>query len=237
VTHNGADATLLVNQPDTTWRCNDDSHGTLMPAIDFANPSGGQYDVWVGTYDASSHNPATFYITELASNNPGVHLGTATPPPTPPPYVPPTPPTGVTGLSTAALAGNSTPVTLAPGFMPDPHTVIGTSGGEVMASSLGITASNGGYCTGYISANPDHIFTSSGSFPYLRIDAVGANSGDTTMVILDPTGQYRCDDDGGGYPNPRIAGAFPPGTYRVWVGSYGSGEFHQYSLSFTEAQP
>jgi hypothetical protein len=69
-THNGADATLLVNQPDTSWRCNDDSHGTLMPTIDFYNPMGGQYDVWVGTYDGSSRNPATFYITELSGNHP-----------------------------------------------------------------------------------------------------------------------------------------------------------------------
>lgn len=69
-TQNGADAMLLVNDPNASWRCNDDSHGTLMPAIDFANPISGQYDVWVGTYDGTSHNPATFYITELDSNHP-----------------------------------------------------------------------------------------------------------------------------------------------------------------------
>lgn len=75
VTANGADATLLINQPDTNWRCNDD-HGRsdwgnpLMPAIEFRNPMGGRYDIWVGTYDASSRNPATLYVTELDSNHP-----------------------------------------------------------------------------------------------------------------------------------------------------------------------
>ena len=75
VTANGADATLLVNLPNTRWRCNDD-HGhsdwgnSLMPAIDFRNPQSGRYDVWVGTYDASRRNPATLYVTELDSNHP-----------------------------------------------------------------------------------------------------------------------------------------------------------------------
>jgi hypothetical protein len=75
ITDNGADATLLINQPDTRWRCNDDHHRSgwgngLMPAIDFRNPQSGRYDVWVGTYDASSRNPATLYVTELDSNHP-----------------------------------------------------------------------------------------------------------------------------------------------------------------------
>ena len=77
VTANGADATLLINQPNTQWRCNDD-HGrggegwanALMPAIDFTRPPTGRYDIWVGTYDASSHNPATLFDTELDSNHP-----------------------------------------------------------------------------------------------------------------------------------------------------------------------
>lgn len=75
VTDNGADATLLINQPDGSWRCNDD-HGhsdwtnNLMPAIDFHNPQSGRYDIWVGTYDASARNPATLYVTELDRNHP-----------------------------------------------------------------------------------------------------------------------------------------------------------------------
>ena len=69
-THNGADAVLLINDAHGNWRCNDDSFGTFMPTVDFVNPAGGQYDVWVGTYDASSGNPSTLYITELDSNHP-----------------------------------------------------------------------------------------------------------------------------------------------------------------------
>lgn len=69
-TRNGADATLLVNTPDAHWRCNDDSYGGRMPTIDFHNPQPGRYDVWVGTYEGSRRNPATFHVTELDSNHP-----------------------------------------------------------------------------------------------------------------------------------------------------------------------
>lgn len=70
ITRNGADATLLVNTPDARWRCNDDSYGGRMPTIDFRNPQPGRYDVWVGTYEGSRRNPATFHVTELDSNHP-----------------------------------------------------------------------------------------------------------------------------------------------------------------------
>lgn len=75
ITQNDSDATLLVNEPNGRWRCNDD-HGhsdwthPLMPVIDFHNPQAGRYDVWVGTYDTSSNNPAVFHVTELESNHP-----------------------------------------------------------------------------------------------------------------------------------------------------------------------
>lgn len=75
ITGNNSDATLVINEPNGHWRCNDDHHregwgNNLMPTIDFANPPAGRYDIWVGTYDASSHNPATLHVTELDSNHP-----------------------------------------------------------------------------------------------------------------------------------------------------------------------
>ncbi|MFK7791954.1 MAG: trypsin-like serine protease [Devosiaceae bacterium] len=47
-----ADTTLLINQPDGEWLCNDDRvEGDLNPEIFFAQPLTGQYDIWVGTYE------------------------------------------------------------------------------------------------------------------------------------------------------------------------------------------
>lgn len=47
-----SDTTLLINQPDGQWLCNDDRvEGDLNPEIFFAQPMTGQYDIWVGTYE------------------------------------------------------------------------------------------------------------------------------------------------------------------------------------------
>lgn len=75
ITANGADATMVINQPNAQWRCNDDHHrggwgNPTMPVIDFINPAAGRYDIWVGSYDASAHNEALLYVTELDVNHP-----------------------------------------------------------------------------------------------------------------------------------------------------------------------
>lgn len=57
------DTMLLVNDPTATWYCNDDAYG-LDPAIRFNNPSSGQYDIWVGTYNRSRVHNSVIYITE-----------------------------------------------------------------------------------------------------------------------------------------------------------------------------
>lgn len=58
------DTMLLINAPDTSWHCNDDSDG-LNPAVRFANPPSGQYDVWIGTYGRDRVYNTTVYVTEL----------------------------------------------------------------------------------------------------------------------------------------------------------------------------
>lgn len=43
------DTTLVINDAEGNWVCNDDSDG-LNPAVSFQNAPSGQYDVWVGTF-------------------------------------------------------------------------------------------------------------------------------------------------------------------------------------------
>lgn len=57
------DTVLLVNAPDGTWHFNDDYRG-FNSAVIFRDPMPGQYDVWTGSYDRSSNNPAQLIITE-----------------------------------------------------------------------------------------------------------------------------------------------------------------------------
>jgi hypothetical protein len=59
----GADTTLLVNLPNGQWVCNDDTNG-FNPAIHLPRPLAGQYDIFVGTYNAGTA-PATLLVSEL----------------------------------------------------------------------------------------------------------------------------------------------------------------------------
>ncbi|MDO1557995.1 peptidase S1 [Brevundimonas sp. 2R-24] len=63
--HASADVTLVVNAPDGTWYCDDDSGEGLNPWVAFAKPQSGQYDIWIGTYGRNSIEPATLTISEV----------------------------------------------------------------------------------------------------------------------------------------------------------------------------
>jgi hypothetical protein len=67
VVDSAVDTTLLVNDPDGQWHCNDDSSylDSANAGIIFTNPTSGRYDIWVGLYDASADfPPATLLISE-----------------------------------------------------------------------------------------------------------------------------------------------------------------------------
>ncbi|QXT39252.1 trypsin-like serine peptidase [Gymnodinialimonas ceratoperidinii] len=61
-----ADTVMLINAPDGSWHCNDDTVD-LNPALHFETPLEGQYDIWVGTYEdvAPNYPTADVFITEL----------------------------------------------------------------------------------------------------------------------------------------------------------------------------
>jgi hypothetical protein len=64
------DTTIVVNDPFGNFYCVDDSFATLNPTIDFNNPAGGSYDIWVGSYAAGAFVSGTLYVTELTGNHP-----------------------------------------------------------------------------------------------------------------------------------------------------------------------
>jgi hypothetical protein len=62
------DTTLIVNGPDGSWYCDDDSGNEGMnPSLRFGSPQSGQYDIWVGTFGSSSLAPAALHISEVSS--------------------------------------------------------------------------------------------------------------------------------------------------------------------------
>lgn len=61
------DTTLIINAPNGSWYCNDDSSalGASNPGILFNKPQSGQYDIWIGTYSSDdSGATANLVITE-----------------------------------------------------------------------------------------------------------------------------------------------------------------------------
>jgi|CXWL01.1.fsa_nt_gi hypothetical protein len=61
-----ADTTLVINDAAGNWVCDDDGgNNGLNPAITFANPASGQYDVWVGTFAQGELQKSTLNVSEL----------------------------------------------------------------------------------------------------------------------------------------------------------------------------
>lgn len=61
----GNDATLIINNPNGAWLCNDDSAASLNPAITLSAPSTGRYDIWVGAYSQDEFISGELRISEL----------------------------------------------------------------------------------------------------------------------------------------------------------------------------
>lgn len=59
-----ADVTILVNTPDQTWVCDDDSYGGSDPLVVIPSAASGLYDIWVGTY-GSDPADASLFISEV----------------------------------------------------------------------------------------------------------------------------------------------------------------------------
>jgi len=57
------DTTLIINGPDGSWSCDDDSFGDGDAEVRFNRPQSGTYDIWVGTFGGGTA-PATLLITE-----------------------------------------------------------------------------------------------------------------------------------------------------------------------------
>lgn len=205
----GSDTTLVVNDPNGNWFCNDDGGEGLNPLLRFDNPLSGRYDIWVGSYSRDEYANSTLSISEVGIVAPHVDAPQATGP----------------DYTLPSLFGSAS---LTSGFQPDPYRIDVVSGGPFAASD---TQSG---CRGYVAAAPDfELSFSAGSLP-LIISA--ASNSDTTLLINDPNGNWHCNDDGGNAGlNPAISFHNPmSGTYDIWIGSYSAGGNAEATLSISE---
>jgi hypothetical protein len=206
------DTTLVINAPNGSWFCDDDSAGQTNAEVRFSNPQTGLYDVWVGSYSGTG-GQATLEISEIGSGEDGggppVYI------PAPPPVLTPAPVTS-TLMPDAGLTATYGEITLRSGFTPDPRRIPLRAGGPVPASN----ASDG--CRGSIARAPDYQITYTAGRQPLIVRTESAT--DTTLVINDPEGVWHCDDDSRGEGNAEVHLDKPSaGVYVIWVGTFGGG--------------
>lgn len=63
------DATLVINDGNGNWHCNDDAVG-LNPMVDLADAPAGQYDIWIGSYESGANVQGQLLVTELENVTP-----------------------------------------------------------------------------------------------------------------------------------------------------------------------
>ena len=64
------DPGMVINDPFGNFYCVKDSFGTVNPTIDFNNPAGGSYDVWITSLASNATLSGTMYVTENSGNHP-----------------------------------------------------------------------------------------------------------------------------------------------------------------------
>jgi hypothetical protein len=200
-----ADTTLIVNAPDGSWWCDDDSAGNLNPGIRFDEPMPGVYDIWVATYSEVGPQDAVLHISELAFGD-EYQAGE---------------------MLDYSLEPNFGSVTLQSGFAPDPYFVDLVAGGPLAAES-----SADSQCRGYVTSAPDYELSFTPGSLDLFISAI--SQADTTLVVNDPDGNWVCNDDNIGF-NPGLRFERPQaGTYDIWVGTYREGDGAEARLEISE---
>jgi hypothetical protein len=138
---------------------------------------------------------------------------------------------------------------LTTGFTPDPWAFSLTAGGghnPINVADLHMLDSETGTpCTrAFVTRRPDfHFnFNTGTAFSLLRFYVFTTNNADATLVIREPNGHWRCNDDHGraGWEYPRMPTVDlrqpPAGRYDIWVGSFDASANNPAQLYVTEVE-
>ena len=203
-----ADTTLIINLPNGSWACNDDTNG-LNPALVFHNSPAGGYRVWIGSYAAETYDESVLNISEAG---------------------PASLPTTATGPDPGRdpLYGETS---LRPGFQPAPFTVQIIGGGRNRVAD----AISGQQCRGFVSEAPDFSVHLSDSFAEIWFAL--HSPADMTLLANGADGAWHCSSETIGI-NPAIGFSFPPaGRYDIWVGSADEDNYAAAILYVAEQEP
>jgi hypothetical protein len=202
------DTTLIINLPNGSWACDDDTNG-LNPALVLHDAPAGAYRLWIGSYSAETYDESILYISQAQ---------------------PESLPTTATGPDPARdpLYGDTT---LAPGFAPSPFTIQITGGGRnPVADHIA-----GEQCRGYVAEAPDFSIYLSAVFDQIWFALY--SPADMTLLVNAADGSWHCSDDQLGI-NPGIVFRFAPaGLYDIWVGSADEGNYAAGIFYVMETKP
>lgn len=191
------DLVLVVQDPQGTLHCNDDTDGR-HPAVTFVAPP-GVTAIWVGLL-TQSHAQEQFTLEARSESLGGAaRLANGLAPDAPP------------QMGVVEVRRNFAGVTM-------PGETRGTIRGQSVH----------GRCRGYFPAVP-HVALQVGRRQRVRLETSGTTD-DLTMLVRDPGGDIRCDDDGGGGSQPRLDLSLGPGAHHVWIGRYNEGATVSFSL-------
>ena len=202
------DTTLIINLPNGSWACNDDTNG-LNPALVFHNAPPGGYRIWIGSYAAETNDESVLYISEAG---------------------PEALPTTATGPDPGGdpLYGETS---LTAGFQPSPFAVQIIGGGHNQVADY----IEGEQCRGFVSETPDFSVYLSGSFDEIWFAA--HSPADMTLLVNAADGTWHCSDDHLD-ANPGIGFSSPlAGLYDVWVGSADERNYAAAIFYVTEHEP
>ncbi|BAY92294.1 MULTISPECIES: hypothetical protein [unclassified Tolypothrix] len=131
-----------------------------------------------------------------------------------------------------AQTANFGTLKLSAGFNPAQGVVEGYTGGSYSLSAISNRDREKKACIGFADPQPDHIITLEKDFARLKF-LVNSGGYDTTMLIQGPDDStIRCGDDTGKSKDASIDDRdFKSGTYRIWIGTFNSGDKHNYTLT------
>ena len=188
----------------------------LNPRVEEEAWAQGRYNIYVGNPDGPEDGePYELSISEINPNFNG--FGAV-------PFEEGTP------GNDAYEGGDYQPISVAPGFEPDPAIGTGNVGGPLLASDVtGVVDTETGECNGYIDTQADHYLTLEQPFRYLKVLAESPSP--TSLVIVGPQGESWCHTGN----NPFIEGVWDEGEYEVYLSNLdGADVGDRYELLVTE---